>query len=337
MNRIRGKFLLFLGMFLLTAGLSGCGRKEEDQAETAQIEQNSIVVGFSQLGSESDWRSAYTKSIEEAFTEENGYTLVFDNGRQRQENQLKAVRNFILQEVDYILLAPVVETGWDSVLQEAKDAGIPVLVADRQVDVEDESLYTAWIGSDFKAEGTAIGEWLETYLEEQGRGEEEINIVMLQGTLGSSAEIGRTEGFEEVAARNSNWNILAEETGEFTTAKGREVMEVFLEQYPDIDVLVSQNDDMPFGALEAMEEAGRTYGTEGEITVLSFDAVSAAFDLMEEGKINADHECNPLQGPLLAELVNKLDAGQTIEKVYYVEEQLFTSENAAANREGRMY
>lgn len=337
MNRIRGKFLLFLGMFLLTAGLSGCGRKEEDQAETAQIEQNSIVVGFSQLGSESDWRSAYTKSIEEAFTEENGYTLVFDNGRQRQENQLKAVRNFILQEVDYILLAPVVETGWDSVLQEAKDAGIPVLVADRQVDVEDESLYTAWIGSDFKAEGTAIGEWLETYLEEQGRGEEEINIAMLQGTLGSSAEIGRTEGFEEVAARNSNWNILAEETGEFTTAKGREVMEVFLEQYPDIDVLVSQNDDMTFGALEAMEEAGRTYGTEGEITVLSFDAVSAAFDLMEEGKINADHECNPLQGPLLAELVNKLEAGQTIEKVYYVEEQLFTSENAAANREGRMY
>ena len=264
-------------------------------------------------------------------------TLVFDNGRQRQENQLKAVRNFILQEVDYILLAPVVETGWDSVLQEAKDAGIPVLVADRQVDVEDESLYTAWIGSDFKAEGTAIGEWLETYLEEQGRGEEEINIVMLQGTLGSSAEIGRTEGFEEVAARNSNWNILAEETGEFTTAKGREVMEVFLEQYPDIDVLVSQNDDMTFGALEAMEEAGRTYGTEGEITVLSFDAVSAAFDLMEEGKINADYECNPLQGPLLAELVNKLEAGQTIEKVYYVEEQLFTSENAAANREGRMY
>lgn len=337
MNRIRGKFLLFLGMFLLTAGLSGCGRKEEDQTETAQIEQNSIVVGFSQLGSESDWRSAYTKSIEEAFTEENGYTLVFDNGRQRQENQLKAVRNFILQEVDYILLAPVVETGWDSVLQEAKDAGIPVLVADRQVDVEDESLYTAWIGSDFKAEGTAIGEWLETYLEEQGRGEEEINIVMLQGTLGSSAEIGRTEGFEEVAARNSNWNILAEETGEFTTAKGREVMEVFLEQYPDIDVLVSQNDDMTFGALEAMEEAGRTYGTEGEITVLSFDAVSAAFDLMEEGKINADYECNPLQGPLLAELVNKLEAGQTIEKVYYVEEQLFTSENAAANREGRMY
>ena len=337
MNRIRGKFLLFLGMFLLTAGLSGCGRKEEDQTETAQIEQNSIVVGFSQLGSESDWRSAYTKSIEEAFTEENGYTLVFDNGRQRQENQLKAVRNFILQEVDYILLAPVVETGWDSVLQEAKDAGIPVLVADRQVDVEDESLYTAWIGSDFKAEGTAIGEWLETYLEEQGRGEEEINIVMLQGTLGSSAEIGRTEGFEEVAARNSNWNILAEETGEFTTAKGHEVMEVFLEQYPDIDVLVSQNDDMTLGALEAMEEAGRTYGTEGEITVLSFDAVSAAFDLMVEGKINADHECNPLQGPLLAELVNQLEAGQTIEKVYYVEEQLFTSENAAANREGRMY
>ena len=322
MNRIRGKFLLFLGMFLLTAGLSGCGRKEEDQTETAQIEQNSIVVGFSQLGSESDWRSAYTKSIEEAFTEENGYTLVFDNGRQRQENQLKAVRNFILQEVDYILLAPVVETGWDSVLQEAKDAGIPVLVADRQVDVEDESLYTAWIGSDFMAEG---------------RGEEEINIAMLQGTLGSSAEIGRTEGFEEVAARNSNWNILAEETGEFTTAKGHEVMEVFLEQYPDIDVLVSQNDDMTLGALEAMEEAGRTYGTEGEITVLSFDAVSAAFDLMEEGKINADHECNPLQGPLLAELVNKLEAGQTIEKVYYVEEQLFTSENAAANREGRMY
>lgn len=337
MIRIDGKGLLLTGLFLAAAGASGCGREEELQTETSQAQGDSIVVGFSQLGSESDWRSAYTKSIEEAFTEENGYTLVFDNGRQRQENQLKAVRNFILQEVDYILLSPVVETGWDSVLQEAKDAGIPVLVADREVDVEDESLYTAWVGSDFKAEGTAMGQWLESYLEEQGRENEEINIVILQGTLGSSAEIGRTEGFEEIASQHPNWNILAKETGEFTTAKGREVMEAFLDRYADIDVLVSQNDDMTFGALEAMDEDGRTYGTEGEITVLSFDAVSAAFDLMEEGKINADHECNPIQGPLLSELIKKLEAGETIEKAYYVEEQIFTPENASANRQERMY
>ena len=297
-----------------------------------------IVVGFSQVGSESDWRIGNTESFRSIFTEENGYYLLFEDGQQKQENQLKSIRNFILQEVDYIILDPIVETGWDAVLQEAKDAGIPVILADRSVKVEDEDLYTCWVGSNFHEEGRRAGEWLLDYLEEQGRSEETINIVTLQGTIDSSAQIGRTEGFKSILDTQANWNMMEYQSADFTQAKGKEVMSYFLEKYDDIDVLVSENDNMTFGAVEAIREAGRTCGPDGEIIILSFDSVRAAMEAMLQGEIHVDFECNPILGPKVEEIIRRLEKGEAVEKIQYVEEQYFdTSMDLEKIMETRTY
>jgi len=295
------------------------------------------VIGFSQLGSESLWRSANSASIQEVFQKDNGYFLIFNNARQKQENQIKAIRSFISQRVDYIIFSPMTEEGWDTVLQEAKEAGIPVIVVDRMVAVEDPSLYTAWVGSNTEEEGQKAGRWLEQYVEEQGYAEEPLNIVVLQGTLGSTAELGRTKGFNTVADEHQNWNILKQESGDFTAALAKEVMRSMLQQYPDIDILVSQNDDMTFGALEAIEEAGLTTGPDGDIIVISFDAVREALELVESGKINLDVECNPEQGDFILEVIEKLKHGEAVEKYNYVEETVFTQENVSEQLPDRTY
>ena len=292
------------------------------QAET-EIDENLIVVGVSQVGAESDWRIAQTNSIKEALTAENGFYMIFDNAQQKQENQIKAVRNFILQEVDYIVLDPIVVSGWENVLQNAKDADIPVILLDRNVEIEDDSLYTTGIISDFEAEGRNAGYWLEEYLKEEGRGEEDIHIVILLGTEGASAQIGRTKGFTEVATQHTNWKVLDQVGGDFTQAKGREAMETLLEKYDDIDVVISENDNMTFGAVDAIQEAGRTCGPDGEITIVSFDAVKAALTAMQNGEINVDFECNPLQGPKLAETIKKLENGETVDKIQNIDETYF--------------
>ena len=262
----------------------------EEEKELVEEGDNYIVVGISQVGSESDWRIACTESLKSTFTQENGYYLIFEDAQQKQENQLKTMRDFILQEVDYIILDPIVETGWDAVLKEAKDAGIPVILVDRQVKVSDESLYTAWVGSDFHSQGVKAGRWLENYLEEQGRGRDKIRIVTLQGTLNSTAQLGRTDGFASVMEEHDNWTMLARRDGDFTQTKGQEVMEDFLNTYPNIDVVVSENDNMTFGAIEAIEAAGKTCGPDGDIIILSFDAGRADLEGMAEGKINEDLE-----------------------------------------------
>ena len=253
--------------------------------------------------------------------------MLFRSARQKQENQIKAIRNFISQRVDYIVLAPVVETGWETVLQEARDAGIPVIVMDRSVKVEDQSLYVSLVGTDSVEEGKKAGRWLEGHLKEQGMSNEDINIVVLKGTEGASAQIGRTVGFSMIAGQHANWNILEQEHADFTIYKGKEVMAQFLEKYDDIDVVVSQNDDMTFGAIEAIRESGRTVGVGGDITMISFDAVHDALEMVAEGTINVDIECNPDQGEYISEVIQLLESGQEVEKRYYVEEDVFTMEN----------
>lgn len=330
-----------LAMLLVLSGCTGAETESGQAVPGDGISEESedyIVVGYSQIGSESDYRIANTESFKSTFTEENGYYLLFEDAQQKQENQLKAIRNFILQEVDYIILDPIVETGWDAVFQEAKDAGIPVILTDRSVEIEDEDLYTCWIGSDFYKEGKTAGEWLKKYLEGQGRAEETIRIVTLQGTPESTAQIGRTEGFDEVLAGQDNWVMLERRNGEFTQAKGQEVMQDFLETYDRIDVVVSENDNMTFGAIEAIRKAGKTCGPEGDIIILSFDAVDAALELMQNGEINADFECNPLLGSRAEQVIQCLERGEKVEKVQYVEEQYFdASMDMAAIREERIY
>lgn len=330
-NRIINSIaLLFLPILLLLAVTVGgrfeiFGDIEEESAAQEKVDQ--IVVGVSQLGSESGWRTANTESVQNAFTQKNGCFLIYHNARQKQENQLKAIRSFISQRVDYIVFSPVVETGWDTVLQEARKAGIPVILMDRRVDVEDESLYVTCVGSDFKEEGEKAGRWLESELIRRGESGAPVNIVVLLGTEGSSARIGRTAGFASVAAKHKNWNILEQKDAEFTSTKGKEVMRNFLRKYEDIDVVISQNDDMTFGAIEAIQESGRSVGVNGDIIIVSFDAVKSALEMVSEGIINVDIECNPNQGEYLLRVIDDLEAGLPVEKQYYVEENVFKQQN----------
>ena len=302
----------------------GCGNKggdsSSDSSKSSSSSSDEITIGFSQVGAESDWRTANSESMKSTFSEKNGYNLIFDDAQQKQENQITAIRNFIQQDVDYIVLAPVTETGWDTVLKEAKDADIPVIIVDRMIDVSDDSLYTAWVGSNFKMEGQKACEWLNAYAEAKGM--KEVNIAHIQGTIGASAQIGRTEGLEE-ASKEYGWNIVAQQTGEFTQAKGQEVMESMLKQHDNINVVYCENDNEAFGAIDAIEAAGKTVGPDGDILVMSFDTTNAGLTDTLSGKIICDTECNPLHGPRVEEIIKKLENGEDVDKKAYVDEEMF--------------
>ena len=315
---------LILSVVMVVTMLGGCGGASDNKTSSGDGGSGDgndlITVGFSQVGAESDWRTANTESMKSTFTEANGYRLIFDDAQQKQENQLKAIRNFIQQEVDYIVLAPVTESGWDAVLKEAKDADIPVIIVDRMVDVSDDSLYTAWVGSNFKLEGQKACAWLKAY--QDAKKIDKINIVDIQGTIGASAQIGRTEALNE-AVKENGWNLLAQQTGEFTQAKGQEVMESMLKQYKDINVVYCENDNEAFGAIDAIEAAGKTVGPDGDILVMSFDTTKAGITDTQSGKIILNTECNPLHGPRVEEIIKTLESGGTPEKKAYVEEGVF--------------
>ncbi|MGM9603754.1 MAG: ABC transporter substrate-binding protein [Faecousia sp.] len=304
-------FSMLLAVLLL---LCGCGAE-------APVEPKLTRVGFSQLGAESDWRVANTDSMMQAFSEENGYELLYDNARQKQANQLVAVRNFIVQGVDIIVIAPAEETGWDTVLQEAKNAGIPVIIVDREVAVEDTGLYLTQIGSDFLAEGLQAVNWLEETLADR---REEVNILHIQGTYGATAQILRSKAIEDAVQCHENWQFAAQLSGDFTESKGYEVVRDYLAANRDIDVIYSENDNMTFGAMQALDEAGITYGEGGDVIIISFDAVRRALQDCMAGKINLCVECNPLHGPRVDELIRQYFAGQSIPKQIFVEETVFT-------------
>ncbi len=324
---------VIMGMTLASCVMFDDGLEQEVAAE----DDNLIVVGYSQLGSESVWRTANTASIERALSKENGFFLQLKNARQKQENQIKAIRSFISQRVDYIVFSPIEEEGWRTVLTEAREAGIPVILVDRTIAKKDESLYTTRVGTDTYWEGEQAGKWLEEDLKRTGEQDEEINIVVLEGTTGATSQIGRSVGFERIAKEHDNWNIMASESGDFTTAKGKEVMQKYLWKYDDIDVLVSQNDDMTFGAIEALKEAGWRIGPGDDIRIISFDAGKAALERVKAGEIDVDIECNPEQGEMLAEVIHKLQNGERVEKEYMVEDKVFTIENVDEYLDSRTY
>ncbi len=340
------KRLIALLMCFSLVMAAGCGAgsdsKASDSSEAAKTstaasgsDSNKLItIGFSQVGAESDWRVANTASMKSALSEKNGFKLIFADAQQKQENQIKAVRDFISQDVDVIAIAPVTETGWETVLGEAKNAGIPVIIVDRMIKVSDDSLFSCWVGSDFQKEGVNAAEWLANYIKEKGKTETQ-NVVVLQGTIGSSAEIGRTKGFGETIKKYSNFKVLAQQTGEFTQAKGQEVMESFLKQYKDINVVVAQNDNMAFGAIDALKAAGKVPGK--DVTIVSFDAVKAAFKSMMAGDMNVSVECNPLHGPRVAELAKKLMNKEKVEKIQYVDEKVYPAETAEKELPNRQY
>ncbi|CQR57428.1 ABC transporter substrate-binding protein [Paenibacillus riograndensis] len=300
-------------------------------AANATKEAKDITLGFSQVGAESGWRSANTKSIQDS-AKEAGYTLKFSDAQQKQENQIKALRSFIQQKVDVISFSPVVESGWDTVLKEAKAAGIPVVLTDRAVDSKDTSLYVTFLGSDFVEEGRKAGKWLT---EQYKDASEDVNIVELQGTTGSAPANDRMAGFAEVIKDNPHLKVIASQTGDFTRAKGKEVMQAFLKANKDIDVLYAHNDDMALGAIQAIEAAGLKPGQ--DIKIISVDAVKDGMQAASEGKINFIVECNPLLGPQLMQVVKDVVDGKQVEARIVTEETTFTSEQAKEALPSRQY
>lgn len=287
-----------------------------------------ITVGFSQVGAESDWRNINTDSMKESLSENNGFELIYDDGQQKQQNQITAIRTFIQKEVEYIVLAPVIEDGWTTVLTEAKDAGIPVILVDRMVSEDDEELFTCWVGSDFELEGKKVCEWLNEYCKLNRINGSEVRIVNIKGTEGASAELGRSRALRKAVSKYG-WKLLDEKSGEFTQAKGREVMSRFLRQYDDINVVYCENDNEAIGAIDAIESAGKTVGWDikkGEIMILSFDGSSdQAVEAVRSGRIACIGECNPLHGPRVRKIIEDLRNGVTPEKYEYVDEDIFSS------------
>jgi simple sugar transport system substrate-binding protein len=312
--------------------LVGCQKNNEGAPGGAGSGKDKIVLGFSQIGAESEWRTANTTSVQSAAADA-GITLRFSDAQQKQENQIKALRSFIAQRVDVIAFSPVVETGWETVLREAKAAKIPVILTDRAVEVPDDTLYLSLIGSDFVEEGRRAGRWLlENTKDQKG----DINIVELQGTVGSAPANDRKKGFAEIIATDPRYKVIRSQTGDFTRAKGKEVMEAFLKaEGKKINVLFAHNDDMAIGAIQAIEEAGMKPGS--DITIISIDGVKGAFEAMIAGKLNVTVECSPLLGPQLMAAVKDVIAGKPIPKRIVTEESVFPKETAAQILPTRKY
>ncbi len=291
-----------------------------------------ITLGFSQIGAESEWRTANTKSIKES-ADAAGINLKFSDAQQKQENQIKAIRAFIAQKVDVIAFSPVVETGWEPVLREAKAAKIPVILTDRSVNVKDDSLWVSFMGSDFVEEGRRAANWLVDKTKDAAG---PVNIVELQGTVGSAPAIDRKKGFEEIIKDKAKYKIIRSQTGDFTRAKGKEVMEAFLKaEGKKINVLFAHNDDMAIGAIQAIEEAGLKPGK--DILIVSIDGVKGAFQAMMAGKLNVSVECSPLLGPQLMSAVKDLMAGKALPKRIVTQEGVFPQEVAAKEFPNRKY
>lgn len=318
------KILVVLRVLVLGLALASCSKEPAGTTGTKKL-----VVGFSQIGAESEWRARETESIQREAAK-RGIELKFADAQGRQENQVKALKSFVAQGVDAILLAPQTKLGWDNALEEVKRAGIPVVLVDRGIETKDEALFATLIASDFVEEGRAIGRWLGE------RTSGTCAVVELAGTVGSDPAIERAKGFEEAIAAFPGIRVLKSQPAEFTRAKGKEVMEAFLKSDGDaIGAVYAHNDDMALGALQALEEAGRKPGV--DVLVLAIDAAKPAFTELVAGKINALVECSPLLGPLAFDAVEKVLRGESVPKRTIVPDRLFDASNAAAEFPKREY
>ncbi|KUO14275.1 ABC transporter substrate-binding protein [Streptomyces sp. DSM 15324] len=315
-------------------GLAACAKKDDSSSGSSSGGSKTITLGFSQVGAESGWRSANTTSVKDA-AKEAGYNLKFSDAQQKQENQISAIRSYIAQKVDVIAFSPVVVTGWDAVLKEAKAAKIPVVLTDRSVETSDDSLYVTLVGSDFTDEGRRAAKMLATVVQKAGL-KGTVKIAQLEGTTGAAPAIERAKGFKEVMdAEHKDWKIVVSQTGDFTRAGGKQVMAAFLQSNPDINVLFAHNDDMAIGAIQSIEAAGKKPGK--DILIVSIDGVKDGFVAMSEGKINGIVECNPLLGPQLMEVVKQVHEGQKVERWIKTKEGDFLQDQAKAELPNRKY
>ena len=306
-----------LGLILiLLLGLSGCAGKQEPAGDNA-----SIVVGFSQLGAESSWRIANTASMEQA-AKDYGYSLMMENANQKQEKQIDAIRSFIAYRVDVIVFSPIVETGWDNVLTEAKQAGIPVILMDRMIETQDNSLYTAYIGADFYAEGRRAGEYLVRKADAMNA--DHLNIAEIHGTTDSTPMRDRQRGFMDVIHEDPRFTVIDSVDGDFLRSQGEECMRQLLQQYgkDGIDVIYSHNDSMTLGVLDVLEKEGIKPGK--DILLITVDGEKEAVDALKAGKINCVVQCTPHLGSSVMKLVGDLKAGKELSKVNHPDEDAFT-------------
>jgi ABC-type sugar transport system substrate-binding protein len=318
------KFLLSRRVFISAASLLALGLAAPLAAQTKKLK-----VGFAQTGAESAWRTANTVSMKTE-AEKRGIDLKFSDAQSKQENQIRAIRSFITQGVDVIVVAPIVETGWDPVLREAKRAKIPVILTDRTIQTSDESLYACFIGSDFYEEGRMAADWLAKFAGGKG------NIVELQGTPGSAPANERRKSFGEAIGKYPGFKIIDSQSGDFRRSGGKEVMEAFIKKHgKTITVVYAHNDDMALGAAQAIEEAGLKPGK--DITIVTIDAIKEAIQAVIDGRINCTVECSPLFGPKVYDTVAKLVAGEQVPKKAYNKDELFDAKNAAAAIGSRQY
>ncbi|SDB19033.1 ABC transporter substrate-binding protein [Butyrivibrio sp. INlla16] len=316
-----GRSIAFLIFFVAMACLiSGC---KAPKGRGDKLLGREITVGFAQVGHESDWRIASTNSVKQALSEENGIKLDFIDCDNDIDVQIKAVSGFVDKKVDYIVIDPIVSTGWEEVLTKAEEAGIPVIVIDRTID--DSEKYVTWLGSEFTDEGLAAGEWLKNYAAKKGL--KEINIIEVTGNEGSSAENGRSAGFHKYIEYEA-WNIIDSWDGEFTEEGGKRVMDEFCEEYKgEFNVIVAQNDNMAFGIMKSLDEHGISYGVGGDMIIISFDACKNGLKNVLDGNINADFECNPLQGPACLKLIYDLEKQAKIQKETFMSETWYAAED----------
>ena len=304
--------LVLLVLFLLT----GCAGKQETGGDSA-----SVVVGFSQLGAESSWRIANTVSMEQA-AKAAGYGLMMENANQKREKQIDAIRSFIAYRVDVIVFSPIVQTGWDNVLAEAKQADIPVIIMDRMIDTQDDSLYRAYVGADFYAEGVRAGEYLIRKADTLGA--DHLRIVEICGTTGSTPMQDRQRGFMDVIGKDERFTVIESVDGDFLQSKGEECMRELLQKYgtDGIDVIYSHNDAMTLGALNVLEKE-ETAGSK-DMIIITVDGEKDAVDALKAGKINCVVQCTPHLGPSVMKLVRDVTAGKEIPKVYHPDEGAFS-------------
>jgi ABC-type sugar transport system substrate-binding protein len=317
------KFLSIAAGVALVTAMAGCAG-----AAPGGGGDEEMIVGFAQVGAESGWRTANTVSVQDSFAEA-GIELKFSDGQGKQENQIKAIRSFIQQQVDIIILSPVVDTGWDAVLTEAKDAGIPVILSGRGVD-SDESLWATFLGADFVIEGEKAGNWAVEEFDA-----EPVKVAELFGTTGSTPANDRAEGFRNIVETDPKFEIIASQTGDFSRAGGKQVMEAFLQSNPEIDLVYAHNDDMGLGAVEAIEAAGLEPGV--DIKLVTVDAVKDGMIALSEGKLNFIVECSPLHGPQLVDIATTLFEGGTVDRRIITEETTFTQEQAIEALPDRKY
>jgi ABC-type sugar transport system substrate-binding protein len=326
------KSAALLAAAVTIVGLSACGSDSDAPSGDGASSSTGIkgaVIGFAQVGSESGWRSANTDSIKAAAAK-YGVDLKFTSAEGDQTKQIASIKTFITQGVDVIAFSPVVETGYDAVLQEAKAAGIPVILTDRAVDA-DPSLYKTFIGSDFIKEGEKAATWAKT----EFANEAEVNMVVLEGTTGSAPANDRKEGWDNVLGKETKFKTLGSQTGDFTRDGGKKVMEGFLAKYPNINLVYAHNDDMGLGAIEAIEAAGKVPGK--DIKIVTIDAVKAGMEALAAGKINYIVECSPLLGDQLFDAAGSVLAGKDIPARIITKEGEFNQDQAKAALPERKY